>query len=117
MSAEIVDQTGGVVTFRISGKLKQAEMAGAQAQAAGIIQKQGKVSFLVLIENFLGTEKEGDWGDVSFQFQNDDFIKKIALVGDKQWEALTLMFTGKGIRRVAIEYFTDLAKARAWLAA
>ena len=117
MSAEIIDVSDRILTFRITGQLKHSEFTAAQRQAADLIRRQGKVRILVLVENFTGTEKAGDWGDVSFQVQNDPFIEKIAIVGDTAWKDLTLLFTGKGVRRVPIEYFApaDLSKARAWL--
>jgi hypothetical protein len=119
MSVEIVDVSDGVLTFKVTGRLNQAEFAASQKRAGEIIQQQGKVRFLVLIENLTSIDKAGDWGDVSFQADYDQFIEKIAIVGDKQWEDVALLFTGKGIRRVAIEYFqpADLEKAKAWLAA
>ena len=55
----------------------------------------------MLVENFAGTEKGGNPGDVSFQADYDPFIEKIAIVGDKKWEDVALLFTSKGIRRVA----------------
>ena len=118
MSYEIVDNSGGVVTIRLSGRLAYAEFAEGQRKMGEIIRKQGKLRGLVLIENYLGNEKEGDWGDVSFQAEYDTFIEKMAIVGDRKWETEALLFTGKGVRRVPIEYFepADLAKAKAWLA-
>jgi hypothetical protein len=119
MSAAITDVSQGIITFRISGQLTYAELVAAQQQAAAIMDKQGKTRFLVIVENFLGTEKTGEWGDVSFQVKYDPLIEKIAIVGDKKFEDLAVLFTGKGVRRVAIEYFApaELAQARAWLVA
>ncbi len=119
MSAEIVEISDNVLTFKITGRLYQAEFAAAQQRAGEIIRQQGKVRFLVLVDNFAGMDNAGDWGDVSFQMDFDEFIEKIAIVGDKQWEELAEVFTGKGIRHIAIEYFlpADLAKAKTWLAA
>jgi hypothetical protein len=118
MSAELLGLLEGVLTVRISGKLTQPELAQVQTAAAKIIDSQGKGRFLIIVDDFQGTEKEGDWGDVSFQVRYDPMIEKIAIVGEKKWEDLALMFTAKGVRRVAIEYFqsTEMAKARAWLA-
>ena len=118
MSIEIVNASKGVLTFKVTGQLNQAEFAAAQKRAGEIIRQQGKVRLLVLIENFVGMEKAGDWGDVSFQADYDAFIEKLAIVGDRKWEDVALLFTGKGVRRVPIEYFppADLAKARTWLA-
>jgi len=118
MSIAITSINDGVLTYQVTGLLTHAEVAALQQRAAEIIQKQGTVSFLVLVSDFEGFDKAGDWGDVSFQFENDAFIKKIAIVGAKKWEELALLFTAKGIRSVAIEYFLpeEETKARAWLA-
>jgi hypothetical protein len=42
----------------------------------------------------------------------------MAIVGDPHWKDLALMFAGKGLRSMEIEYFptADADKARAWLA-
>jgi hypothetical protein len=46
-------------------------------------------------------------------------IEKMAIVGDEKWRDETLVFTGKGFRPTAIEFFptSRLAEARRWLAA
>jgi len=119
MSYELLDNSGGMLTFRISGKLTYAEYEEGQRKAAEILREQGKVRILTLLEDFLGTEKEGEWGDISFAMEYDKHIEKMAIVGEKKWQDMTLLFTGKGIRRLPIEYFEpgDLAKAKAWLMA
>ena len=119
MSAELVDVTGRVLTLKVSGRLTQSELAASQKAAGEVIDKLGKARLLILVEDFQGTAKEGDWGDISFQANYDPFIERIAIVSEKQWEEGALLFTGKGIRKVAIEHFqpADLARARAWVSA
>lgn len=119
MSAELVDFSGNVLTIKVSGRLTQPELAASQRVAGELIDKLGKVRLLILVENFQGAAKEGDWGDVSFQMDYDDSIERIAIVCEPQWKETALLFTGKGIRKVAIEHFppADLAKARAWAGA
>jgi len=118
MSAELTDVAGGIVTARIAGKLTQPDLAALQNAAGEILKKQGKVRSLVVVENFEGFQRGGDWGDLSFQMQHDAQIEKMAIVGDKAWEEMALLFTSKGLRKFPIEYFApaDIAKARAWLA-
>jgi len=119
MSAEIVNVSGNILTGRITGLLKYSDLVAVQTQAGEIIRDQGKVRMLIVLENFEGLEQAGDWGDISFQMEFDDFIEKIAVVGDKQWEDTSVVFTGKGVRRVSIEFFetADLEKAKAWIVA
>lgn len=118
MSAEIVDVAGNVLTIRITGKLAQPELARLQQSATETIRRQGKVRILVVAENFLGWEKGGNWEDDSFQAENDRYIEKMAVVGERKWEDLATIFVAKGLRAFPIEYFQpgDLPRARAWLA-
>jgi|SRR3954470_15184609 hypothetical protein len=120
MSAEVINESDGVLTVRFTGKLKLAELQAAQQKAAEIIERTGKVRIFCIAEDFLGWEKcGGDWGDLSFQAKCDPFIEKIAIVSDKKWEDMALLFLAKGIRKVPIEYFSpaETSRARAWLTA
>jgi hypothetical protein len=109
--------SNGVLTFRITGQLAHAEFTAALKKVVDLIRQQGKVRLLVLVEDFTGIEKTEAWGDVSFQAQNDKFIEKIAIVGKKKYEDLALVFAGKGVRQVPIEFFpaADRGQARDWL--
>src|SRR5688572_6535335 len=118
MSVEIIEHSGSTLTARISGKLTQPELGALQDAAGDILKKHGKTRLLILTDNFDGWERGGDWGDLSFSIEHDKHIEKMAIVGEKKWEALVLLFTSKGLRRFPIEYFqpADIVKARAWLA-
>ena len=116
MSAEIVNDQGDTLVFKISGKLAQSEFAAAQQDATEILQKGGTKHVLVLAENFEGWGK-GNWGDLTPQIMMETHIDKMAIVGEEKWRSLVLLFAGKGLRRIPIEYFvpSDLPKAQAWL--
>jgi len=118
MSAEIVSNSGGILTARISGRLTQPELAALQASAQESILQHGHVSFLISVEDFQGWREGDDWSDVSFM-DNDPYIRKMAMVGEKKWEQLALIFAAKPIRKFPVEYFqpAELEKARTWLAA
>jgi hypothetical protein len=116
MSAEIVNKKGDTLVFKIAGKLAHSEFSAAQKDAAKILQKSGTKHMLILAEDFEGWGK-GDWGDLSGQISMERYIDRMAIVGDEKWRSLALMFAGKGVRRIPIQYFApaDLAKAQAWL--
>ena len=117
MSAEIISFSGNILTFKISDKLSEAELRSVQSKAAMLIQQHGAVRILILTEDFQGWESKGDWDDLWFQDQNDQYIAKLAIVGEKKWEELSLLFTAKGMRPFPIEYFgpSEEALARSWL--
>ena len=118
MSAEIISNIDGIVTAKITGKLTYAELTELQKAMIKIIGQQGGVRLLIVSENFQGWDNAGNWGDVSFMSTSDPYINKMAIVGEKKWEEMTLMFTAKGLREFPIEYFQtdELSKAVAWLA-
>lgn len=117
MSATITNNRGKVLTVKVGGRLTQPELASAQKLALGIFQKEGAKRLLIVVEDFEGWGK-GYWGDMSGQVSIEPFIERMAVVGDKKWEGLALLFVGKGIRRLNIEYFppSELAKAQEWVA-
>lgn len=118
MSTEIVNNLEGILTVKVKGRLNQMDLLATQKAAADILREHGESRVLLVAEDFQGWERGGDWGDLSGQLELDQYAKRIAIVGDRRWKVLALLFAGKGIRRVAIEYFfpPELDKARAWLA-
>ncbi len=119
MSAQIVSLVDGTLTVRFSGKLAHAELTALQKDAAGIFDRHTKLRLLVIAEGFRGWEREGAWGDLSFQIKYDRKIERMAIVCDERWENLALLFTSKGFRRFPIQYFppAQMDDARAWLLA
>jgi len=117
--SEFVDFNNGVVTVRFEGTLTQAALLQAQQAVADIIRVEGKVRILVNAEKFEGWESGGAWDDFTFQDESDPFVEKLAIVGDKRWEDLALMFVAKGLRRFPIEYFGtgEREKAYSWVRA
>ena len=75
MSAEIVDNAEGVLTIKISGKLRQSELTAAQKNAAKILEKRGGSRVLVMAEKFEGW-KRGMTGE-SFRGRRNSMRKSI----------------------------------------
>lgn len=119
MGAEIANVSGHVLTLKVSGTLTQPELRSMQAASAAIFGAHGHWRILVLTDNFLGWERGGTWDDFSFQAEHDVHIERMAIVGERKWEDLALLFAVKGMRPFPIQYFlpAQLAEARAWLAA
>lgn len=119
MSAEIVNVANGIATVRFSGKLTEPELAALHKRVAEILDTRSRIRILVIADGFQGWEKDGAWGDISFQVKYDRQIECMAIVCDEKWENLALLFASRGFRRFPIEYFpiADLERARAWLAA
>jgi hypothetical protein len=118
MGATIEQDKSGIWEMRVSGALRKEEMDAVQAVGLKGLGPNENARVLVMIEDdfcgWVGTEV---WNDMTFFVQHGDRIEKIALVGNPKWETRMLMFTGAGLRRAPVRYFTpeQLDAARAWL--
>ena len=76
-----------------------------------------KAKILLLLEGFSGWSKGGDWGDLTFMYEYDPYIEKIAVVADEKWRDEVLMFLGSGRRQAPVMFFSldEEKDARDWL--
>ena len=110
-------KNGNLIVIHVSGILTKPDLDGCQSEIEPIVQK-GQAKILVLVADFEGwDDNSGDWGDLSFGERNDQYIDKMAIVGEQKWQDLTEMFTLKGLRKFPIEYFKPGQEefARVWL--
>ena len=94
-------------------------MEAFQAAVEPVFQSARKIGFLVILEDFVGWEAEKGWADTSFADANDQFLSRLAIVGEERWRDEALIFSLAGLRPVEIQFFAsgDETAARAWLAA
>ena len=119
MPLAIIEESGPIVSAKISGALATTDVSQIQAAAMAAIRRCGKISALFVLDDFRGWTQEPELADVSFLNEHDRDIAKIAVVGDAEWRPLMYAFLAKGFRQAAVAYFLpgDLAKAREWLSA
>lgn len=118
MPFQVADSSERIVTLTLSGLLTEQELVAAQLQLASIIDARGSVRVLVLTRDFEGWSPGDEWSDFALQARTDPFIEKMAIVGERRWEDLALLFVAQGMRPFPIEYFLpdELPRARDWLA-
>lgn len=119
MSVEITREMADLFVVEISGVFtyenqKTIEQAGSMEIKS---KPANKIKVLVLAEDFAGWGKEGDWGDLTFLYESDQYINRVALVTDVKWRDEMLMFFGEGRRQAEIKFFAKGHRdaARKWL--
>ena len=118
MGATIKKEDDGLFVLRVSGALRKEEMDAVQAAGIEGMGPQENARVLVMVEeDFCGWVGGEVWGDMTFFMEHGDRIEKMAIVGDPKWESRMLMFSGAGLRRTPVKYFScdRLAQARDWL--
>jgi len=117
VGAELITLSNNVFMVIVTGTLTESELTKVQQEATEAMTKLERIRFVVVAEDFRGWQKGDDWSDLTFQFENDGKIERMALVGDRKWKELVLAFVGQGFRDFPIEYFESgqMAKARTWV--
>jgi Lon protease-like protein len=99
--------------------LLQAEVVRVEDALAAEITRIGAIKLLVVLHEFEGWERQGNWDHATFYAEHGDDIARIAIVGPERWRTEMLMFAAEGLRKGAVEFFPENAgsEALAWLAA
>ncbi len=110
-------ESENLIVVHIKGTFTFEDLKEFQNKGGDEIDRSGKVKLLILAEQFAGWGKEGDWGDLTFMYEHDAQIEKIAIVAEGKWKDQILMFVGAGRRQAAVEFFLpgEVQAARDWL--
>ncbi len=73
-----------------------------------------EVDLLVDMRAFRGWELEAAWDDMKFGLKHRNAFDKMAIVGDKKWEEISVNMMSHMMRGKA-KFFKDRTKAVAWL--
>jgi hypothetical protein len=117
MSYQLIKTLESESWLKLSGKLSVQNFQELQALARLSLERFGQAKILVELEGFQGWTREPGWEDSFFLAEDGNRMSKLAFVGDLSWKDEVFMFTGKPMRKTAIEFFPkdQLAQAKDWL--
>jgi hypothetical protein len=117
MGITISKEPSDYIVATVTGVFLYKDLEVVQSAAKEMLNSIAKVNCLILAKQFSGWGKDGDWGDLTFMYESDSSIGKIAVVGEKKWRDELLMFLGAGRRQAAVKFFysDEEDKARIWL--
>ncbi|HWD18443.1 MAG TPA: STAS/SEC14 domain-containing protein [Verrucomicrobiae bacterium] len=100
----------------LTGRLSQSDFQDFVPAAARKISEWGKFGIVVVMRNFDGCEPGAVWEDIKWDLKHYHDVERIALVGEKRWQAGMSKFC-KPFMAAEIKYFdmNDLDRARQWV--
>ena len=106
-----------VLAFKMSGKLHDEDYKTFVPLIDTAIAQQGKVRLLAQFHDFQGWDLHALWDDIKFATTHCTKIERIALVGEKKWEAWMAKVC-KPFTLAKLRYFdvSEIDAAKAWLA-
>ena len=110
-------ESENLFVVQIKGTFTFEDLKEIQNKAHAEIVSSRKVKLLILAERFSEWGKDGDWGDLTFMYEHDPYIEKIAVVAEGKWKDEILMFVGADRRQASVEFFLADGEedARDWL--
>jgi hypothetical protein len=116
MIETLPDSKPGVLGFKLSGKLHDADYQHFVPTVDAAIKQSGKIRLIAQFHDFHGWDAHALWDDTKFSMTHMTQIERIALVGEKRWEEWMAKIC-KPFTKAHIQYFdaADIAKAWAWL--
>jgi hypothetical protein len=116
MFDQLPESFGKVLAFRMSDKLHDEDYKKFMPLVDAAIAEEGKVRMLALFEDFHGWDMHALWDDIKFATTHWIKIQRIALVGDKKWEAW-MPRVCKPFSLAKIRYFDvhQIEEARSWI--
>ena len=110
-------ESDDLFVIKLQGVLAFEDLKEVENKAREGIDRSQKTKLLVLAEDFTGWGKEGDWGDLTFMYEYDPNIEKIAVVAEANWKDEMLMYLGAGRRQAQVKFFLydEEKDARDWL--
>ncbi|MCE5230311.1 STAS/SEC14 domain-containing protein [bacterium] len=107
---------GHVVEVKMSGRLAREDYRHFLPEVERLIDRHGKISVLMIMEDFHGWSPGGLAADVQFSLKHSQHIDRIAMVGDKKWER-GMAIVCKPFTSARIQFFQpyQVDAARDWV--
>ena len=117
MSITFTKESDDLFVINIQGVLTFEDLKEVENKLSEVIDRSQKTKLLIHGEEFAGWGKEGDWGDLTFMYEYDPYIGKIAIVAEDKWKDEILMYLGAGRRQAEVKFFfeDEAEDARDWL--
>jgi hypothetical protein len=117
MSVELHEEEGGkILILNLSGKLTKDDYGVFTPEVERAVKTHGKIRMLVRMIGFHGWTLCAVWEDMKFDLHHFAHIERLALVGNKRWEAGMAAFC-KPFTTAKVRYFDESKadKATAWI--
>jgi hypothetical protein len=117
MSIELHEEMDGkILIVNLSGKIEMEDYKRFAPSVDRAVKEHGKVRMLVRMQDFHGWTVGALWEDIKFDLRHFADIERLALVGDKRWEAGMAVFC-KPFTTAKIRYFdtSHADEANVWI--
>ena len=117
MIERLRESSGGVLGFKVTGKMTDEDIKGFEPQIEFLIRdrKHKPIGLLADLSQMRGAELKARWDEMRFLQKHTDHIARMAVVGADRWEeAMALLTAGAAVLQAETRYFDESEILRAW---
>ena len=117
MIERLRESSGGVLGFKVTGKLTDEEIKAFEPQLEFLIRerKHKPIGILADLSEMHGAELKARWDEMRFLQKHTDHIARMAVVGADKWEEVVAILTaGAAVLEAETRYFDQSEMVRAW---
>ncbi len=117
MIERLRESSGGVLGFKVTGKLTDEEIKSFEPQIEFLIRerKHKPIGILADLSEMKGAELKARWDEMRFLQKHTDHIARMAVVGADKWEEVMAILTaGASVLEAETRYFDESQMVRAW---
>jgi len=117
MIERLRESSGGVLGFKVTGKLTDEDIKGFEPQIEFLLRerKHKPIGILADLSQMRGAELKARWDEMRFLQKHTDHIARMAVVGADRWEeAMALLTAGAAVLQAETRYFDESEILRAW---
>jgi len=103
-----------ILAFKLSGKLHDEDYKVFVPAVEDCLASEHEACLFAQLEDFQGWDLHAAWDDLKFGVKHYADFKRIALVGDRQWEKWMAMLC-KPFTKAEVKYFDASQAESAWL--
>ncbi|MGA2688653.1 MAG: STAS/SEC14 domain-containing protein [Candidatus Korobacteraceae bacterium] len=117
MIDRLKESSGGVMGFKVTGKMTDEDIKGFEPQIEFLLRerKHKPIGILADLSQMRGAELKARWDEMRFLQKHTDHIARMAVVGADRWEeAMALLTAGAAVLQAETRYFDESEILRAW---
>jgi hypothetical protein len=117
MIERLKESFGGVLGFKVTGKMTGEDIKGFEPQIEFLLRerKHKPIGILADLSQMHGAELKARWDEMRFLQKHTDHIARMAVVGADKWEEIVALLTaGAAVLQAETRYFHESEILRAW---
>ena len=117
MIERLRESSGGVLGFKVTGKMTDEDIKGFEPQIEFLIRdrKHKPIGLLADLSQMRGAELKARWDEMRFLQKHTDHIARMAVVGADRWEeAMAMLTAGAAVLQAETRYFDESEILHAW---